>query len=54
MYCETFESFYKALNSEMPDLGEENTKQVALINYHDEVGRDFKHVSEWEPLRIWF
>ncbi|MFS7999776.1 hypothetical protein Hanom_Chr12g01170521 [Helianthus anomalus] len=33
------------------DLSEEDMKAVALINYRHEVGRDFKHVSEWETLK---
>ncbi|MFS7999232.1 hypothetical protein Hanom_Chr12g01163621 [Helianthus anomalus] len=38
----------------MLDLVEDDQKEVALINYLHDEGHEFKHVSEWEPIRIWF
>ncbi|MFS7894744.1 hypothetical protein Hanom_Chr00s001994g01690631 [Helianthus anomalus] len=34
------------------DEDEDDTLQIALINYRHQVRRDFKHVSEWEILRL--
>ncbi|MFS7954633.1 hypothetical protein Hanom_Chr07g00632821 [Helianthus anomalus] len=35
------------------DLGEENIKAVALINYLHKEGHDFEHVLQWETMRVW-
>ncbi|MFS7900683.1 hypothetical protein Hanom_Chr00s130622g01815231 [Helianthus anomalus] len=45
---------FKKVESEMPDLVEDDQKEVALINYRHNDGHEFKHVSEWEAIRIWF
>ncbi|MFS8008120.1 hypothetical protein Hanom_Chr14g01268991 [Helianthus anomalus] len=50
--CERFYQYFKKVETEMPDLGEDDQKEVALINYRHEERYDFKHVSEWEAIRI--
>ncbi|KAJ0578058.1 hypothetical protein HanIR_Chr05g0243101 [Helianthus annuus] len=44
--CERFDRCFKKVETEMPDLGEDDQKEVALINYCHEERHDFKHVSE--------
>ncbi|MFS8009018.1 hypothetical protein Hanom_Chr14g01279651 [Helianthus anomalus] len=51
--CETFERYYKAVEDSSQNLGEEDIKAVALINYRHEEGHEFTHVSEWETMRVW-
>ncbi|MFS7938427.1 hypothetical protein Hanom_Chr05g00439561 [Helianthus anomalus] len=43
--CERFDRYFKKVETEMPDLGEDDQKDVALINYRHEEGHEFKHVS---------
>ncbi|MFS7907913.1 hypothetical protein Hanom_Chr01g00077081 [Helianthus anomalus] len=52
--CERFDRYFKNVEREMPDLVEDDQKEVALINYRHDEGHEFKHVSEWEAIRIWF
>ncbi|MFS7985724.1 hypothetical protein Hanom_Chr11g01001941 [Helianthus anomalus] len=52
--CERFDRYFKKVEREMPDLVEDDQKAVALINYRHDERHDFKHVSEWEAIRIWF
>ncbi|MFS7984752.1 hypothetical protein Hanom_Chr11g00990221 [Helianthus anomalus] len=51
--CERFDRYFKKVETEMPDLGEDDQKEVVLINYRHKERHDFKHVSEWEAIRIW-
>ncbi|MFS7954631.1 hypothetical protein Hanom_Chr07g00632801 [Helianthus anomalus] len=48
-----FESYYKDVEDSSQDLGEENIKAVALINYRHKEGHDFEHVLQWETMRVW-
>ncbi|KAJ0586688.1 hypothetical protein HanIR_Chr04g0154631 [Helianthus annuus] len=52
--CERFDRYFKKVETEMPDLGDDDQKEVALINYRHEERHDFKHILEWEAIRIWF
>ncbi|MFS7942159.1 hypothetical protein Hanom_Chr06g00484991 [Helianthus anomalus] len=52
--CERFDRYFKKVEREMPDLVEDDQKAVALTNYRHDEGHDFKHVPEWEAIRIWF
>ncbi|KAJ0780439.1 hypothetical protein HanPI659440_Chr06g0237671 [Helianthus annuus] len=51
--CEKFERYYKSVEDLSHDLGEEDIKAVALINYRHKEGHDFEHVSQWETIRVW-
>ncbi|KAF5809791.1 hypothetical protein HanXRQr2_Chr04g0161551 [Helianthus annuus] len=52
--CERFDRYFKKVEREMSDLVEDDQKEVALINNRHDEGHEFKHVSEWEAIRIWF
>ncbi|MFS7999053.1 hypothetical protein Hanom_Chr12g01161451 [Helianthus anomalus] len=45
--CLRFEHIHNEVEYLGGDIDENVTLQVALINYRHQVGRDFKHVSEW-------
>ncbi|MFS7947964.1 hypothetical protein Hanom_Chr06g00554351 [Helianthus anomalus] len=51
--CEKFERYYKFVDDSSQDLGEEDIKAVALINYRHKEGHDVEHVSLWETMRVW-
>ncbi|MFS7923259.1 hypothetical protein Hanom_Chr03g00258591 [Helianthus anomalus] len=50
--CLWFEHIHNEVEYLGGDIDEDDTLQIALINYRHQVGRDFKHVSEWEILRL--
>ncbi|MFS7901414.1 hypothetical protein Hanom_Chr00s209419g01840091 [Helianthus anomalus] len=52
--CLRFEHIHNEIEYLGGDIDEDVTLQVALINYWHQLGRDFKRVSEWEILRLFF
>ncbi|MFS7985652.1 hypothetical protein Hanom_Chr11g01001001 [Helianthus anomalus] len=50
--CLRFEHIHNEVEYLGGDIDEDDTLQIALINYQHQVGRDFKNVSEWEILRL--
>ncbi|MFS7934482.1 hypothetical protein Hanom_Chr05g00392051 [Helianthus anomalus] len=51
--CEKFERYDKIVEDSSQDLGEEDIKAVALINYRHKEGHDFEHVTQWKMMRVW-
>ncbi|MFS8021719.1 hypothetical protein Hanom_Chr16g01430721 [Helianthus anomalus] len=52
MDCKRLEQLHTAVEHQWGDLGEDDTIQIALINYRHEVGCEFKHVSKWKIIRF--
>ncbi|MFS8014213.1 hypothetical protein Hanom_Chr15g01341921 [Helianthus anomalus] len=50
--CQGFEHIHNEVEYLAGDHDEDDTLQIALINYRHQVGRDFKHVSEWQTIRL--
>ncbi|KAJ0763945.1 hypothetical protein HanPI659440_Chr08g0286671 [Helianthus annuus] len=50
--CERFETIHTTVEHESGDLGEDDSIQVALINFRHKHHREFKFRSAWEIIKF--